>query len=57
MRSHLYNNIEFHDSSGRHVNRQTFKCPYCPQANLTCDSLRGHCNQLHPNGKLKKKDN
>jgi len=31
-------------------NRQTFKCPYCTQCNLTLDGLRGHCNQLHPLG-------
>jgi len=38
-------------SSIRTVNRQTFKCPYCTQSNLTFDGLRGHCNQQHPLGK------
>lgn len=37
-------------ASGRNYstkNRHTFKCPYCTQNNLTLDSLRGHCNQMH----------
>lgn len=37
-------------SSIKAKNRYTFKCPYCPRANFTMDSLRGHCNELHKNG-------
>ena len=28
-------------------NRSTFKCPYCPQANLDCKGLVEHCNSRH----------
>jgi hypothetical protein len=37
-------------SGNRTANRYTFKCPYCVDANLSLEELRGHCNQYHPLG-------
>jgi hypothetical protein len=39
--------VQAKKSGNRGVNRYTFKCPYCVDANLSLEELRGHCNQYH----------
>ncbi|XP_005105293.1 E3 ubiquitin-protein ligase RNF166 [Aplysia californica] len=40
-------------SRGPAVNRSTFSCPYCGEANLLCSQLVDHCNTQHWNSKKK----